>query len=158
MVRFPWIWRLSGECRIKYVAATILICMGTSWPAAAEMKSLDSYLSQPSEQIEPSYMLVRCASLFASMLMYIGEERMGSERYLTTKQNGDRLMKLATAVRIKKSGPGASDGVLRDVSNVADIYLERMNKNYAANGKAFGEDPLILSDLKTCKVVSESFQ
>jgi len=83
---------------------------------------------------------------------------MGSDTYSTTKANGDRLMKMAAVLRVAKSGSGASDGVLRDVSNITDIYIERMNKNYARDGSAFGEDPQIVSDLSTCKIVMEKIQ
>ena len=48
--------------------------------------------------------------------------------------------------------------VNRDVRNIADLYLARMEANYASSGQAFGEDDVIQSDMTLCKSITETLQ
>ena len=45
--------------------------------------------------------------------------------------------------------------VVRDVRNVADLYLARLERNYASSGEAFAQDETIKGDMLICRRLAE---
>lgn len=45
---------------------------------------------------------------------------------------------------------------VRDVRSIPDLYLARMEANYASGGQAFGEDDVIQGDLTFCRSITET--
>ena len=44
----------------------------------------------------------------------------------------------------------------KETLNIADIYLARMDKNYALTGHAYGTDALVQSDIKDCGLILQT--
>ena len=68
-------------------------------------------------------------------------------------------MQVATILRIENTGDDpvhTGQIVMRDTSNIADLYLERYQKTYAANGAAWDGDPVWEGDLEYCTSVSQA--
>lgn len=138
--------------------ATLLIAVtplatSLSYPAhSQEMIPLEKALVDSS----PGYFPTRCAALFNALLAWIGEERMGEEKWISMNSAVTFLMEVAEAViqeNMKASPEAARNIVVRDTANIRDLYIERMKRNYAAQGQAFGRDSLFLSDLQLCKLL-----
>jgi len=106
-----------------------------------------------------TYPSARCAGLYQAMMEWIGFDRMGEETWKTTDANRKNLILFSAAVAQDASGgtiEGSIEITLRDVRNIADLYLAKMEANYATIGQAFGEDAVISSDLTLCKTITET--
>lgn len=104
------------------------------------------------------YAPTRCGALYQVMMEWIGIDRMGNETWQSTDQIRRNMIITATMIGQEESGGTLEEqvaSVLRNVRNIADIYLSRFEKNYAMSGNAFSGDALIEADLDFCELVSE---
>jgi hypothetical protein len=122
---------------------------------AQEMRPLDQQI----ETAANPYPFVRCGGLYLAMMQWIGAKRMGPDSF---EQSMDAYSSALAAAVLQNVLDGAGDDMeqiaessTRDAKNIADIYTNRFEKNYAVIGQAFGEDELIKSDLATCRLVIE---
>jgi hypothetical protein len=95
------------------------------------------------------------------MMEWIGIDRMGDEAWGTTNASRESLMMFSALIGLDVSGGTIErqlELAVRDVRNIADLYLARMEANYASGGQAFGEDKVINSDLTLCKSITEGLQ
>jgi hypothetical protein len=107
------------------------------------------------------YAPARCAGLYQAMMEWIGIDRMGDETWETidTARVNTIMLSALTAQNINGGTlEHQAELTARDVRNIADLYLARMEANYATGGQAFGEDDVIQSDLTLCKSLTETLQ
>jgi hypothetical protein len=95
------------------------------------------------------------------MMEWIGIDRMGDEAWET--MDTARLNTIMLSALIAQNTNGGTfehqaELTARDVRNIADLYLARMEANYATGGQAFGEDDVIQSDLTLCKSLTETLK
>ncbi|WP_421860729.1 hypothetical protein [Oceanicaulis sp.] len=137
-----------------FAAIAILV---TSSALAQELRPLDDLV----EDAAPGYAPTRCAGLYQAVMEWAGSERLGEEMWNQTDTSRETLMLFA--VRINQSQSGGTvleqtELVVRDVRNIADIYLERFESNYARDGQAFGSDAVVASDLSSCSELASSIR
>jgi hypothetical protein len=135
------------------VASTFI----ASQAASQEMRPLGKLLQNAATLYPPT----RCAGLYQAVMEWTGFERMGEDTWNQTDSHRENF--IWVAVRTSQSLSGGTleqqaEIVVRDVRNIADIYLERFERNYAAQGQAFGEDALILSDIDLCGTLVGALQ
>lgn len=109
------------------------------------------------ENVEPSYYFVRCAGFNLANLEWSGERTLDQTTVERIKMDIELLMHKAAIVRARRTGDDldwVSKIVLRDVSDIADLYLQRYKQNYASSGNAWQNDALWRSDLLSCKIGS----
>lgn len=107
------------------------------------------------------YAPARCAGLYQAMMEWIGINRMGDEAWGTMDTARESLIMFSAWIAQDTSGGTIEHQVelaVRDVRNIADLYLARLETNYASGGQAFGEDDVIQSDLTLCKSITETLQ
>ncbi|MBW8639456.1 hypothetical protein K1W69_19835 [Hoeflea sp. WL0058] len=105
------------------------------------------------------YPFVRCGGLYQAFLEWTGKERMGAEVFNLYEASMKEFLAAAVMQSIQD---GMTDNLqvaiesnLRDARNIADLYLSRFERNYAAVGQAFGEDHLVSSDMIFCMDLSQ---
>ncbi len=139
---------LAPVCRFLAIFA---FCWTVSFPLASQdLKPLKDVISVSS----PVYVPTRCAGLLTAMMEWTGQVRIGQETWQLMKSAVETHLAVATLIALPDSGNTVekmSTIILRDASNIADLYVERMKRNYAAGGQAFGDDSLIRSDLVLCE-------
>lgn len=126
------------------------ICLLLLVPAsstAQELKPLEQAILDGSEE---TYPIVRCASLFFSVLQWAGEDRLGKETAERTEQTVGNLMDLAVSMREPALGKSAEESVIRDVQTITVAYMTRYERNYALVGEAFGQDEMWTADRDLC--------
>lgn len=107
------------------------------------------------------YATARCAGLFQALMEWIGIDRMGDETWETMDTARESLIMFSALIAQDASGGTTELRVelaVRDVRNIADLYLARMEANYASGGQAFGEDDVIQGDLTLCNSIAETLQ
>lgn len=107
------------------------------------------------------YAPARCAGLYQAMMEWIGIDRMGDETWGQMDTARESLIMFSAWIAQDTSGGTIERQVelaVRDVRNIADLYLARMEANYASGGQAFGEDDVIQGDLTLCKSITETLQ
>jgi len=122
--------------------------------AAQEMQPL----SEIFDTAAAPYPSTRCAGWYQALMEWGSKERLGNEAWGTTDRARQSLMIFATAQFNQTSGntfEADAKFVVRDVRNIADLYLARMQKNYAAQGEAFGQDAMIQGDMLICGRLAE---
>lgn len=78
---------------------------------------------------------------------------MGSASWQNMDQGRETLIMLSAILASDLSGNPLEEQLeytIRDVMNISDLYLERLESNYALSGQAFAEDEVIVSDLNFC--------
>lgn len=141
------VMRLLAFCFVSFLFAMPVL--------AQEMKPLSELVDSAAISYPPA----RCAGLYQAVMEWTGEDRMGAEVWSRTNSSRESLIFYSVLLGQSKSGRNIEDEVdivIRDVRNIADLYLARMERNYAAGGQAFGEDRLIIKDLSTCKSIAEA--
>lgn len=110
------------------------------------------------EQAAAAYAPARCGALYQATMEWAGRDRLGEETWQQTDATRE-LMILVSAQIAQSVGGGTLDdqipNTLRDVRNIADLYLTRFEANYAASGQAFGADQLVQQDLSFCRTLTE---
>jgi len=143
----------------KYLAALVLTAiLAASYAEAGFAKELRP-LDELAGSAAPPYPLTRCGALYQAVLEWAGEQRLGPDTWATTDTLREQFLTIAILMA-STNGQGpveqVAPTVARDARNIADLYLERFEKNYAAEGQAFGTDPLVQSDLSLCKEIAEN--
>ncbi len=100
-------------------------------------------------------MLVRCAGLYYSVYLYGGEVQLGRDMVVDLETRVNQLMRMATILRIDRGiDPNdAGPQIMQETSRIADLYIERYHRNYAARGLPFTPDPVWDSDMEVCREV-----
>ena len=125
--------------------------------AVQGMKPLSEIFANAASQYAPQ----RCAGLYQALMEWTGKDRMNEEAWEAMDAARESL--IVTSIRIAQA---ANSGTMehhlklavRDVLNIADLYLTRMETNYALSGHAFYEDVVIKSDAMFCKSIAEGMQ
>ena len=110
------------------------------------------------EQVAPSYIPTRCAALHQAIMEWGGETRLGSALWQQTDELRSNFIVIAGLIAQQTQGGTIEDvinGIVRDVRNVADIYLDRFETNYAISGQAIEGDEIVTSDLDYCRMAAE---
>lgn len=116
-------------------------------------------LTEVVEHAAKPYPHARCAALHQAMMEWIGKNRMGDDLWETSDTFRQQQILESVVIYQQESGGTMEETVevvVRDVRNIADLYLKRMEANYAAVGQAFGDDKLITGDLEFCQAISSS--
>lgn len=123
--------------------------------AAQEMRPLNELL----DTVAAPYPATRCAGWYQSLMEWGGKERLGEEAWGAMDAGRQSLMVLA-AVQFNQTSGNTFEAdlefVLRDVRNIGDLYLARMERNYASQGEAFAQDEMITSDMLICQRLAET--
>jgi hypothetical protein len=116
---------------------------------AQEMRPLMELMPDAGVQYAPS----RCAGMYQAIMEWSGEERLGADTWQQADTVRERFIMLSVQLGQSLTGGTVEQqtkNVIRDVRNIADLYLERMERNYAIRGQAFGDDALIADDIGLC--------
>ena len=132
------------------------LVMLNSQAFAQEFKSLKSIVA---DDPATTYPLVRCGAMYQAIMERIGYERLGEEKWALNDEVRTSLL-LFSSLLLKEELPTTSieeisEITANDARRIADIYIQRMNNNYAMTGEAYGSDELIISDLTSCKQLAE---
>ena len=140
---------------MKYICCTVLALMlMPTISLAQQMRPLDELL----DTAAAPYPATRCAGWYQALMEWGGKERLGDEAWATVDTGRLSLFHLATALFNQTSGntfEADANFVARDMRNIADLYLARMERNYATSGEAFGQDEMIKSDMLICQRLAE---
>lgn len=135
------------------VALSASIALGQT--NAQEMRPLADLV----ESAAPPYPTARCGALYQAMMEWTGSERMGPEMWQSTNTMRENMILASAVVAAAATGVSVDSQVtttLRDVRNIADLYIERMERNYAVSGQPFFSDQLITEDLDLCRRIVEN--
>ena len=108
-----------------------------------------------------SYTPTRCAALHQAIMEWGGEQQLGADLWQRTESDREYMGLIAVIMLQDIAGGSLEDisiVVARDIRNVTDIYLERMENNYALSGQAFNNDPVISSDIAVCRIFANMMQ
>lgn len=100
-------------------------------------------LAEVAESVATPYAPARCAALYQALMEWTGNDRMGDELWKKFDAARENLILFSALIAQNASGGTIEHQVeiaVRDVRNIADIYLARFEGNYASVGQAFGED------------------
>lgn len=134
----------------------LALCVGTQPAQSQEMRSIAEVIS-----IQPAQAFIRCAGLYSAIAWWAGADRLGQETMDTT-EDAMRTNLANAVVAYQNSGIGATlDETIqiasRDTNSAYDLYIDRFSRNVAAVGEAFGQDPMVQSDLEVCTLLTERF-
>jgi hypothetical protein len=130
------------------------LSVGGNFAIAQPFESLEDI----QERVALPYIPTRCAALHQAVMEWGGETRLGSELWRQTDELRQNFIVIAALASQQMQGGTAeqvTNSVVRDVRNIADIYLDRFERNYATSGQAFDGDTIIRSDLDYCRVAAE---
>ena len=101
------------------------------------------------------YMLVRCAGLDYSVYLYGGEAQLGAQRVADLETRINLLMRTAAILRTERgiALDEAGPQIMQETSRIADLYVERYHRNYAARGLPFTPDTVWDADMAVCREV-----
>ena len=140
---------------MKYIrCAVVALMLAPAIGKAQDMRPLDELL----DSAAAPYPATRCAGWYQALMEWGGKERLGDEAWAAMDTGRQSLMLFATGQFNQTSGNTFEtdiEMVLRDVRNVADLYLTRLERNYASSGEAFGQDEMIKSDMLICQRLAE---
>lgn len=124
---------------------------------AQEMRPLADIAREVAEPYPPA----RCAGLYLGLMEWAGRDRMGEDVWAAMDASRETMI-LVSALIAQNIAGGAIEphveNTVRDVRNVANLYLSRMEQNYAVGGQALGNDTLIMDDMTFCKSLVEAMQ
>ena len=148
-------WKELQMINRKGRMAIALVLSIPSVAAAQDMRPLHELAPDATRD----YPFVRCGGLYQAFFEWVGAERMGEAAARDTEAALKSNLSLAVLIRIKDGMGGSAEHVtevtLRDARNVADLYLKRLEANFASQGQAFASDPVVRSDLELCTAVTE---
>ena len=133
-------------------AAALCGCLLASGAKAEDLIPLPDALRAGADQ---QYMLVRCAGLYYSVYLYGGEAQLGSEMIADLETRINALIRMAAYLRVERGMDREAAGpqVMQETSRIADLYIERYHRNYAARGLPFTPDPVWDADMEICREV-----
>jgi hypothetical protein len=142
---------------MKNSIAIAILTISTTFVAAMEPLS-------PPNRDNLHYMIYfsdRCAALYIALASQGGEKQLGSRTYMNMV-NGATFFSSASSVgRAHRQGislEDAAEQVRRDVRNIAELYIARLNDNYARSGNAIVGEPLLENDFETCSLVLSTIE
>jgi hypothetical protein len=141
----------------NFLCSTMIFWAAPYVACADEMRPLAEVAVNAAAPYAPA----RCAGLYQAMMEWIGIDRMGDETWETIDTARVNTIMLSALTAQNTNGgtlEHQAELTARDVRNIADLYLARMEANYATGGQAFGEDDVIQSDLTLCKSLTETLQ
>lgn len=127
-----------------------LTASGLEDSRAGEMRPL----SEVAEQAAMSYTPSRCAGLYLSLMEWTGSERMGEGTWEAMDRGREDFLLYAVLLSQDEQGGAWQDHartISRQVRNIADLYTDRLDANYAVSGQAFANDTVIVPDLTYCR-------
>jgi hypothetical protein len=137
-----------------------MLAFGVSSLAAAGEAQEMRPLSEVIDSAAAPYPASRCAGFYQALMEWTGENRLDAETWASFDAARTNLILLAFALSLDNGMPGNDEQVLdvvvRDVRNIADLYLARFERNYAAGGEAFGADQSVREDMTLCRAIAES--
>lgn len=139
--------------RAALVSGAALIA-SPSVSSAQEMRPLVDAMANAAEPYVPT----RCGALYQAMMEWTGETRLGAEAWAAMDSARERFIYVAVALAQEDTGgtlEASAQTTVRDVRNIADLYIERLEANYASTGEAFAQDPMIRSDLQFCQMLAD---
>lgn len=147
-----------AEVKMMFIPVFAAIVISVTGSALAqELRPLDDLI----EDAAPGYAPTRCAGLYQAVMEWAGAERLGEEMWNQTDTSREGMMLLAARINHSLSGGTLleqTELVVRDVRNIADIYLGRFESNYAREGQGFGGDTVVMSDLSFCGELAGSIR
>lgn len=115
-------------------------------------------LSELLDDVAAPYSAARCGGFYQALMEWTGIERMGDEAWQAYDAARFNLIMLS-ALTLQSTNGGTlehnAELTSRDVRNIANLYLARMEANYASVGQAFAEDDLIKGDMVLCQSFAE---
>lgn len=109
----------------------------------------------------PSYTPTRCAALYQAIMEWAGEQQLGDDLWQRSESDRQYMALMAVIMLQDRIGGSLNDTgmvVARDIRNIADIYLERMENNFATSGQAFNTDPVMRGDISVCRLFANMMQ
>jgi hypothetical protein len=109
----------------------------------------------------PSYTPTRCAALYQAIMEWGGEQQLGTDLWQRTESDREYMALMAVIMLQDRIGGSVEDismVVARDIRNIADIYLERLEHNFATSGQAFNTDPVMRGDISVCRLFEDIMQ
>lgn len=140
------------------VEGLIVVALGATLASSSKAQQFQR-LEAIQEDVALPYIPTRCAALYQAIMEWSGETRLGNELWHQTDEIRSNFIVIAALAAQQSQGGSVeqvTNGIVRDVRNIADIYLDRFEGNYAASGQAFDGDLVIRSDLDYCRVVAEA--
>lgn len=105
------------------------------------------------DQVAAAYPPARCGGLYQAMMEWAGRDRLGEDLWESTDTARQSAILLSAMIAQSLSGGELEDRLevtIRDVRNIADLYLHRFEQNYAATGQAFNGDLVTTADMQYC--------
>lgn len=134
--------------------AAMALMLAPTLSTAQEMRPLDELL----DTAAAPYPATRCAGWYQALMEWSGKKRLGDENWAAVDMGRQSLILSATELFNQTSGNTFQMGlemVLRDVRDIADLYLAQMERNYAFQGEAFAQDEMIKGDMLICQRLAE---
>lgn len=135
--------------RASVVAGAFLLVFAPA-SVAQEMLPLTELVDTSAEP----YAMARCGGMYQALMEWSGEARLGAETWAAMDSTRELFIYTASLIHQESTGSSiesAVEATLRDVRNIADLYIARMESNYALNGQAIMQDSVINSDLQFCR-------
>lgn len=139
--------------RLK-TAALLLALLGCAVPAAAaEMQPLRDWSEAGGGTRDPAYAPVRCSGLYVALMSYAGTPMIG--QLMNGLISSATIFTKAT-IRLRAGGDldARRDAVLKDTGAAMARYEVRMKRNFAASGRPYQGDGMILDDLAFCRTLT----
>lgn len=135
----------------------VALTMMPTLAMSQDMLALEELL----DEAAPSYTPTRCAALYQAIMEWGGEQQLGGELWQRTESDRQYMALMAVIMLQDRIGGSLNDTsmvVARDIRNIADIYLERMENNYAMSGQALSTDPVMRGDISVCRLFANMMQ
>ena len=128
---------------------------GCALSAIPSVNAFEQELRRPdgSDLSKSIYFADRCAGAYLAVVNWAGEQRLGAEAYNNTLAVVQAYIVLSISGRVQQrsaTDSEASQAVMRDVKNIAEIYVTRFESNYALRGDSMVGDALVENDLALC--------
>lgn len=136
---------------LRTIAAALLAYTGL-FPGLAFAQSMRP-LEEAAEEAAAPYLGARCGGLYQALMEWGGRDRLGEELWQSTDAARESAILFSMLVAQRVSGGELEmqiEGTLRDVRNIADLYHQRFEQNYALTGQAFEGDALVTQDMNYC--------
>lgn len=140
----------------RFVTSFFLLISLCAPSFAGEMQPLRS----ARQSAAPTYEPARCAGLLQALQEWAGKKVMNQTTWDNMNTTRELFILYASIAFSKQAGGTFDEGMtvtLRDVRNIANLYLARFQENYALSGQAFQNDDLVNDDIDHCAELAENF-
>lgn len=118
---------------------------------AQDMLPLEDLMDDASSVYTPT----RCAALYQAILELTEAQQVDEEIWQDLSEDQEQMAYVAAYI-LNHDLAGSMDEaimvVARDIQNITNIYLQRMEMNYSLSEQAFESDPIIRSDIAVCNL------